>query len=72
MVKDVTNDQFKNEVTFNIDRGGGAVVRALAPQAEGCAFESKPRQTLDVKVSSNSSTAKCSVIDVECHGRRLL
>ena len=37
---------------------------ALALQAEGGMFESKPRQTLVVKSGSDSSTAKRSAIGV--------
>ena len=35
-------------------------IRALAPQAEGWVFESRPRQTYVVKTGSDSSTDKRS------------
>ena len=38
-------------------RGGGAVVKAFASQAEGWVFESQLRQTKVVKTGSDSSTA---------------
>ena len=37
-------------------------VRAFAPQAEGWVFESQPRQTLVVKIGSDSSTVKRSAL----------
>ena len=45
-------------------------VRALALQADGWVFESKPRQTLFVKTSNDSSTAKRSAIGVSVTGPR--
>ena len=51
---------------FKINRSGGdgTVANAFAPQTEVLVFESQPRQTWDVKIGSDISTAKRSAICV--------
>ena len=45
-------------------------VKAFVFHAEVWLFESKPRQTLVVKTSIDSSTAKCSATGVSAAGHR--
>ena len=45
-------------------------VRAFAPQAEGCVFESQPQQTQVVKTGSNNATVKRSALEVSVPGLR--
>ena len=60
------NNYSKSSVSIHIYIKWTAAVaqwlRALAPQAEGWVFESKPRQTQVVSTGSDSSTAKRSAI----------
>ena len=56
------NSFFIGRMLINATSAVSQWVRALAPQAEGRVFESRPRQTLLVKTGCDSSTAKRSAL----------